>query len=431
MLAAGVTLSVSGALLGFGDLVRIGILTLLLPVVSLLLARRNRIDVEVTRHVEPALVTATEPVTVRVSLRPIGARATPGQFATEHFRCGRRGTVRTVVPVLRPGRPWEFHYQVTPARRGRHQFGPLELHRYDAFGLIRSTVLLRRVTQIIALPVVHPLTGGVLSGTSTGGDVGALAGVDAEGDAEGHHLSLAARHTPYDMSLRAYQEGDDLRRVHWPVTAHRGELMVRYEGRPPTRRALIVLGGYAVAPGSPPLALDWMVEALASVAVQLAAVGYELHVVTAETLHEGTGGLRLTTVEALQALAVIEPEDAAQSDGPDLEALAAARDLARGGDGGGVVITAVGDHDATTAREVLSVAGHGSQGLLFVVDEASFRGSSKGTGTTTGPPVAADAMRIAGLAGDRGWRSVLVRRGDTVSDRWAALTYSPEIGADR
>ncbi|MBK8458799.1 MAG: DUF58 domain-containing protein [Micropruina sp.] len=49
--------------------------------------------------------------------------------------------------------------------------------------------------------------------------------------------------------MRGYQQGDDLRRIHWPVTAHRGELMVRHRGQPTLRRAVIVLGGYA-APSS-------------------------------------------------------------------------------------------------------------------------------------------------------------------------------------
>ena len=41
--------------------------------------------------------------------------------------------------------------------------------------------------------------------------------------------------------MRAYQIGDDLRRIHWPVTAHRGELTVRQEGSSPIRSATLVL----------------------------------------------------------------------------------------------------------------------------------------------------------------------------------------------
>ncbi|NIA26371.1 MAG: DUF58 domain-containing protein [Gammaproteobacteria bacterium] len=43
------------------------------------------------------------------------------------------------------------------------------------------------------------------------------------------------------FSLREYQTGDDLRRVHWPTTARRDEMMIRQFEAPWEPRALIVV----------------------------------------------------------------------------------------------------------------------------------------------------------------------------------------------
>src|SRR5207245_397722 len=42
-------------------------------------------------------------------------------------------------------------------------------------------------------------------------------------------------------ALRAYQVGDDLRRVHWPSTARLDELMIRQQEMPWQGRATVVL----------------------------------------------------------------------------------------------------------------------------------------------------------------------------------------------
>ena len=417
MLAAGMTLTICGVGLGFDDLVRIGALATLLPLFSLLATRRDRFDLTARRTPSPPLTGAGQQSCVLLRLHNHGTRPTPVLLAEEAVGDGLGGPARAVIPSIHRGRHWAFEYPIRPLRRGRHVVGPLRLNRRDVFGLASSTIVLTEVAEIIALPIVHPLAG---SSVTVGAGV------------EGQNPTLIALHGHDEASLRGYQEGDDLRRIHWPVTAHRGELMVRHEGRPTLRRALIMIGGYAAPPGgltagpggssAACAALDWMVEALASIAVHLAGAGYALHVLTPETLEAATAGLLLSPAHALRALAVVEPEppDSARSRSP---LAAAARELAGAGV---VVITAIGDHDDAMAREVLSIKGVTAPGMVFVLDTESFR--------APGHPSRADhldrpgdsrrrsrADELAALARSGGWRVAVVRSGDTVTRLWAAM----------
>ena len=63
--------------------------------------------------------------------------------------------------------------------------------------------------------------------------------------AEGAIPHMVALHGEDDVSIRAYRDGDDLRRIHWPATAKTGDLMVRQEDRPARRRAVVVLDSRA------------------------------------------------------------------------------------------------------------------------------------------------------------------------------------------
>src|SRR5699024_9910325 len=113
-------------------------------------------------------------------------------------------------------------------------------------------------------------------------------------------------------------------------------------------------------------ALDWMIEALAAVSIHLAGTGYGLHVLTPETLDAGTASVRVEPAQVLRALALVEP-DRSERTSPRSRMATAARELAGQG---GVVVTAVSDHDEASAHEVLSIMGGTTPGVLFVLDSA-------------------------------------------------------------
>ena len=106
---------------------------------------------------------------------------------------------------------------------------------------------------------------------------------------------------------------------------------------------------------------------------------------------------------------------------PRAPLMAAARELAGQG---GVVVTAIGDHDEPMAHEVLSLKSGTTPGLLFVVDVASFAPSPAGSR-------AGRSQELAGLARSGGWRVAVVRRGDSVAAAWTELGASRGSGVRR
>lgn len=83
--------------------------------------------------------------------------------------------------------------------------------------------------------------------------------------------------------MRPYQEGDDLRRIHWPSVARTGELMIRQDES--TRRAsgLVFFDSRAAALGrTHTQAFERGVSVAASIGVLLARRGFVLRLATTE-----------------------------------------------------------------------------------------------------------------------------------------------------
>ncbi len=90
------------------------------------------------------------------------------------------------------------------------------------------------------------------------------------------------------VTLRDYELGDDLRRVHWRSTARTGELMIRQDEARWRSRAAVVLD---VQPGAHDAAsFEVAVEAAASVAARLARLRRRVELVTSAGEVLGTGG---------------------------------------------------------------------------------------------------------------------------------------------
>jgi uncharacterized protein (DUF58 family) len=112
-------------------------------------------------------------------------------------------------------------YTIVPQARGRYGIGPLAIDRTDAFGLTRRRVVLEGRDELLVTPEVEDLRA-----------PSEVASVTNIGSARSRQL-LRSGEEYYTM--RGYQEGDDLRRIHWPSVARTGELMIRQDEA--TRRA--------------------------------------------------------------------------------------------------------------------------------------------------------------------------------------------------
>lgn len=411
-LAAGVTLVAGGMLLGFSDLTRVGVLLVLLPLIALLLARRRPPTLSVRRTTSPTRLRLDERAVVDIEVTNLDSRRTPLLLAEERLDYVLGDRPRFVLPRMQHGERRVVRYHVRSQVRGRHLLGPISLRVRDPFGLTRLSLLLRSTTEVIVLPRIEAL----------GADRPRGEGVGSEGEIP----HMVALHGEDDVSIRGYRDGDDLRRIHWPATAHRGELMVRQEDRPARRRAVILLDSRssayrqsglhrsARAPG-----FEWAVSAVASMAVQLAGLGYAVHLVCAETVTEGSAAELVDVDAALDVLAVAELASASSLE----EGIRAAHSLTAGG---GVVIAVVADHDEDALRRLAAVRQPGSMGLAFVLDTASFRGRA-------GDQPAASASAASELLGGAGWSTEVVRAGSTVREAWSSLTArsAPTAGALR
>lgn len=439
-------MTLAGMALGLADLTAVGAFALALPLLSLLFARWSRPVLTLTREPAPAPLTVGQPASVALRVRNAGRRRTEVLALTEQVAPSVAPAVRLIVPSLAPGEDWSGAYPVRPGRRGRHRIGPCVLHRRDPLGLTSATQPVGEDTEILVLPPLHDLYGG--DGPRGDGREG--------DDAASIHTG-----TERDASVREYRDGDDLRRVHWGMTAHRGQLMVRHEALPRARRAVLLLDvdaagwGVADSPG-----FEWAVEALASVAAHLATRGYALHLVLGSQADDADPRPRAADPSAalrdvLHRLAVVAPVPDGRAASPRQAAYGSARELA--GDGGLIVVATSGS-DQGGVHEALDVTRAGGGGLALVVDVAAFARGADGrpggpggrAGDEAGELTAGEltagelnaselspgevsageasagevsaAERWCAFARAGGWRAVAVTPSTTPRSAWARLT---------
>lgn len=225
-----------------------------------------------------------------LEIRNIGRRRTPTLAVTDAIDSGRR-SARFLVAPLAPGASSRATYRIPTDRRGRYRLGPLHVAVGDPFGLTRT----RRRAAGEAEVLVHPRVHDILTPPEGGGD-------DLDYDARnvrGQPEPGGEFHT-----LRDYENGDDLRRVHWRSTARRGSLMIRQEEarrRAPVVVLLDVRSGSHDRPS-----FETAVEAAASVVTALDRDGRPVTLITTTGERLGAGGRR-HLAGVLDALAVIEP----------------------------------------------------------------------------------------------------------------------------
>jgi uncharacterized protein (DUF58 family) len=160
-------------------------------------------------------------VTVTVELEREGPVPPPSVTLVEHIgRLGERTT---------PMRARRARYVLRALPRGRYAFESARAVIEDPFGLARAEVPLQERAAVL----VHPRVT----------DLDALFS-DGAGASWGGRRLLLQRTSGFDVhSVRDYEHGDSLRRVHWPSTARRGELMVKELEDSPREEVAVVLDG--------------------------------------------------------------------------------------------------------------------------------------------------------------------------------------------
>ncbi|KAB8168902.1 DUF58 domain-containing protein [Streptomyces sp. 3MP-14] len=267
-LAAGAAAVGCAYLLGQPDLLRVGALLMVLPVVAVLVLHRTRTRVTAARRLNPERMPAGEQGRVHLLLSNDARLPSGVLMLQDHVPYVLGPKPRFVLDRIEPGGRREVTYRIRSDLRGRYPLGPLQLRLADPFGMVELTRSYGAHDTLTVLPGIEPLPPVRFGGL-------------ARGDGVGMRRSMASAGED-DLIPREYRHGDDLRRVHWRSTAHRGSLMVRREEQPrrarctvllDTRRAGYVMGGVA-AP------FERAVSAAASAVSQLTRQGFEVRLLT-------------------------------------------------------------------------------------------------------------------------------------------------------
>jgi uncharacterized protein (DUF58 family) len=150
-----------------------------------------------------------EDVPVIAELQPTGKVLPAAVTLVE--RIGRLGEQRHAL--RRHGRRLAVRYVLESLPRGRYAFEDVRAELTDPFGLERAIVSLPAPGALLVYPRLVRLE--------------RLFSESGARSHDGRRL-LLRRHTGFELhSVREYEQGESLRRVHWRSTARRGQLMVK------------------------------------------------------------------------------------------------------------------------------------------------------------------------------------------------------------
>ncbi|MFE6029305.1 DUF58 domain-containing protein [Streptomyces niveus] len=409
--AAGVAAAVCAYVLGQSDLLRVGMLLAVLPLVCVGVLYRTRYRVAGSRRLSPSRVPAGSEARVHLRMDNVSRLPTGLLMLQDHVPYVLGPRPRFVLDRVEAGGRREVSYRVRSDLRGRYPLGPLQLRLSDPFGMCELTRSFSAQDSLTVIPRTDPLPPVRLAGATSG-----------YGDGRQRSLSLAGED---DVIPRGYRHGDDLRRVHWRSTARYGELMVRREEQPQRARCTVLLDtrGLAYQGAGPDSAFEWAVSGAASTLVHMLERGFAVRLLTdsgSSVPGEGADGFAGSTQESadaaglmLDTLAVVDHSDGA--------GLSRAYDVLRGGSEG-LLIAFFGDLDEEQTAVASRMRHRSGAAVAFVLD-------SSGWLQDGGEPPARVENRLRQLR-ESGWTALAVPAGAALPDLWQqAARQRTESGA--
>ncbi|MER7109548.1 DUF58 domain-containing protein [Streptomyces sp. NPDC000229] len=397
-LAAGVAAAICAYVLGQGDLLRVGLLLAVLPLVCVLVLYRTRYQVAGSRRLSPQRVPAGAEARVHLRMENVSRLPTGLLMLQDHVPYVLGPRPRFVLDRVEAGGRREVSYRVRSDLRGRYPLGPLQLRLSDPFGMCELARSFSAYDMLTVIPRTEPLPPGRLPG-------------EASGYGEGRQRSLALAGED-DVIPREYRYGDDLRRVHWRSTARYGELMVRREEQPQRARCTVLLDTREVAyQGSgPDSAFEWAVSGAASVVVHMLEQGFAVRLLTDEGSPlpgDGSDGFTGSTQDSADAAGLMM-DTLAVVDHSDGAGLSRAYDLLRGGNEG-LLVAFIGDLDEEQAAVAARMRQRSGAAVAFVLDSGTW---------LTGGAVAGAVEDSLRRLRDAGWTAVAVPPGASLAELW-------------
>ncbi|MEA3510856.1 MAG: DUF58 domain-containing protein [Actinomycetota bacterium] len=318
-LGAGVALVVLWVVFGERLMLGVGLFLVLAIGGGVAYVRSTVPNVGVSRHVTPFQVHDGDRAIVEVTL--LTSRRIPQAVVLDEV--SGLGTARFVADRVEPHHPMVARYEVLCRPRGVYTVGPAIVQVRDPLALSEAGGTAGKIDRLVVYPAVEDLNGLPLG--------------------RGHDPTVNASRASFSQTggedfftLREYQQGDDLRKVHWPSSAKRDELMIRQLEMPWQSRALVLLDPrQSVYPDAE--AFEHAVRGAASSFRHLFKNGYT------PTLWTGTGSG--TIVANSEGYGIAMEELAAVPSVPVLDLRKALARIRRSGVTGGVLVLVTGVPD--------------------------------------------------------------------------------------
>jgi uncharacterized protein (DUF58 family) len=224
--ALGASLALVLLWVGFGEELLLGVAAFLFFAVAfgVLYVRRGVPRVAARRNITPIQVYDGDRAVVELE---VSTSRTVHQVEVEDTVHGL-GSARFVAERVDTHNPVVARYEVLSRPRGIYRVGPAGLAVRDPLAMAEAGGTTGRVDRLVVYPAVEDLRG-----------LPIVRGQDPTVNTARSSFSPTGGDDFF--TLREYQQGDDLRRVHWPSSAKRDDLMIRQLEMPWQSRALVVL----------------------------------------------------------------------------------------------------------------------------------------------------------------------------------------------
>ena len=183
----------------------------------------NGLDVQVMRRTHR--VTQGRPLEGRIVVR--SRSRLPKVWLEVEDPSDLPGHLTRRVLTLGPRGVDAWRYETIARRRGLYDLGPVTITAADPFGFFRIRRTFGHREQVLVYPNAPELPNFHIPPANLPGD--------------GRFRRRTHNVTPNVAGLRAYAPGDSYNRIHWPVTARTGDLMVKLFELDPASDVWIVL----------------------------------------------------------------------------------------------------------------------------------------------------------------------------------------------
>lgn len=288
VLAGGAALWMASRVVGSPDLhiVAAGILALV-PLAALVV-RFRRPRIRATRRLSARRAFPGSRVQVEIEVRNEAESGTSPLLLEDRVPPPLGPPARMVVPGVPARGHQAVTYELTPRRRGRYLLGPLTVQVGDPFDLVRRRVEFEERHDLVVYPEIELLEAAQMASP-----------IGGAGESSSRQLFRTGEEF---YTMRHYEIGDDLRRIHWPSTARSGELMIRQDESARRAAAVVFLDTRRTATGRVREGFERAVSAAASIGALYLRSGYVLRLASPDLPPRAAGWDQF-----LETLAMVQP----------------------------------------------------------------------------------------------------------------------------